>query len=222
MISFSNVRTEWFGPVTFEAAAGTSVKIVAASREAAGAFMRVAAGLAKPDSGEVKLFGENIYTITEEEYIHLMKDVGLVTHSEGMISNLQTYENVALPALYHRRKTIEQLEALTSHVLASLGIPQNQGEIIMRTPPHLLKPYQKVILRIIRAQAMEPVLMIYEELIGQLPDDIGKYVIQLAMEFHRQSKERVSMFVTCDESTLKPIPTAGAVFLNAARQEARS
>jgi len=221
VISFSNVRTEWFGPVTFDAVAGAPVKIVAPSRDASDAFVRVAAGLARPDSGQVKLLGEDIYAVTEEEYVHLMKDVGLVTQSGGMISNLQTYENVALPALYHGKKTIEELETFTSHVLAGLGIPMDLGETMMRTRPHLLKPYQEKILRIIRAHAMEPVLMIYGELTDQLPDDIGKYVIQLAMEFHRQSKERVSMFVTCDESTLKSIPTAGAIFLDASRQETR-
>ena len=220
MISFKDVRTEWFGPITFTASAGAAMKILTPSVEASGAFTRVAAGLAKPDSGVVTMLGLDIYSITEEEYISMMKNVGLAPRSGGMISNLPTHENIALPALYHGKKTMVELEDLTSRILAGLNIPEEQGLEMMRTPPHKLKPYQKRIATMIRAQAMEPVLMIYEEIASQLNADIRKNVIQSAMNFHSQGKQRVSIFVTCDESSLNSIPAAETIVLGPAKPQA--
>ncbi|MDH5477138.1 MAG: hypothetical protein OEY50_02285 [Nitrospinota bacterium] len=215
MISFKNVQTEWLGPVSFDAEKGGLIKVVAPSKEAAGEFFQVAAGLLAPHMGEVRILGEDIYAVTEEEYICLMSKVGLVMESGGLISNLLTCENVALPALFHRKKSLEQLETFTAQTLQALGLDADQGREIMATAPNELRPFQGKVVRMIRAMAMEPELMIYEEIAGGLRDGDRANVIQLAMTFHRRSEDRISMFVTYDESTLKSISASSHIALEA-------
>ena len=206
MINFNQVRTEWYGPLTMRVEAGALVKVVAASREASLAFTRTLTGLAKPFSGSALLFGEDLYSIPEEDYIRLMSRVGVAQESGGMISNLYAWENVALPAMYHGNKTWPELETFTEEAMTGLGIDRDEAEKMMAAPIQMLKPWQGKILRMIRAYSMDPDLVVLEDVTTGLPEEIQRNAVQWALRLHRERNGRATVFVCQDESALKSFP----------------
>jgi len=214
MINFNQVTTESFGPLSMDVEAGALVKVVAGTRETAAAFVRTLAGLARPLSGQTLLFGEDLYSITEEEYIRLMARVGVAQGAGGMISNLSAAENVALPAMYHGRMTLAQLETFTAEAMAALGISLEEGENMMQGSTMSLKPWQGKILRMIRAYSTDPDLVILEDITSGMTQEMQNNALQWALRLHRERHGRVTMFVCHDDSALKSFP-ARAIHLAA-------
>lgn len=215
MMEFISTVTEWFGPVSFKVEPGAIVKVVAPTKAAVEGFTKTAAGLIKPLSGQVTLWGRDIYAAGEEEYLAIMRDVGVVRETGGVISNLKVWENVALPALYHGKMTLERLEAITEEVLASVGISRAEGEELMGLYFSDINPFHARIFKMIRAFGAGPALMIHEEIASSLPAEAAKSVIGLAMRFHGQGQGRASMFVTREEASLKTLPPAPTIYLAA-------
>ena len=55
------------------------------------------AGLDRPTSGEVHVFGHNLMTMTDEELTHWRREqIGLVFQSFGLLPTLSAYENIEL------------------------------------------------------------------------------------------------------------------------------
>lgn len=58
-------------------------------------------GLLTPSSGTIKLFGEDITKITEENFEKMLIKVGMLFQNGALLSSITIGENVALPLLEH-------------------------------------------------------------------------------------------------------------------------
>jgi len=215
MIEFADTATRWFGPVSFKAAPGGMLKVVAPGKAAVEGFVRTAAGLAMPLSGRVSLFGVDIYSATEEEYLAVMEDVGVIQDSGGAVSNLRVWENVALPALYHGKMTLDQLEEETETMLKIAGISREEGERLMESYFAGLSPFHDRVFKMIRAAAVSPGVVIYEEISASLSGESLKRAVDLAVNIHQKAPDRVSVFVSSSEAALAPLPPAKTIHLAA-------
>src|SRR5271170_1765243 len=58
-------------------------------------LLKLAIGLMRPDSGHIRVLGEEITTMTEEELFKLRSRVGIVFQESALFDSLKVWENVA-------------------------------------------------------------------------------------------------------------------------------
>lgn len=77
--------------------------------EQAEEFWKIIIGLKKPLKGEIFIMGYNIRNLKRDKIIELRKRVTVAFKNGGLISNLKAFENLVLPALYHRTDQRENI-----------------------------------------------------------------------------------------------------------------
>lgn len=83
--------------VDLEIARGEIVTLLGASGSGKSTVLRACCGLLPPMSGEVRLFGENLYALAPEERNSLLRRIGVAFQQDALFSSLSIENNVALP-----------------------------------------------------------------------------------------------------------------------------
>jgi phospholipid/cholesterol/gamma-HCH transport system ATP-binding protein len=52
-------------------------------------------GLLRPDSGSVRLFGQDVTDFSEDRFVEVRKDFGMVFQGSALFDSLTVFENVA-------------------------------------------------------------------------------------------------------------------------------
>ncbi len=86
-------------------------------------LLSVAAGLQRPASGLVKLFGHETFTLKEEILVAHRRRIGIVFANGGRLFNrLTVAENVALPMRYHHNRREADAEESVREILELTGL----------------------------------------------------------------------------------------------------
>jgi phospholipid/cholesterol/gamma-HCH transport system ATP-binding protein len=96
------------GPVrdlSFNFESGGTAKILFDSEDRKNILFGLLAGLQRPEAGRILFFGEDLFAHEENERLALFRRIGVVPAHGGLISNLKAWENLLLPAWYHRGLT---------------------------------------------------------------------------------------------------------------------
>lgn len=116
---------------------GESCALIGPNRSGKSLTLKLCAGLVAPEGGTVRLFGQDLSALNEEELAELRTRVGTVLQTPGLLSNMTVFNNVALPLRYHRGLSDAELEPLVLIRLEALGVTDlrhrfpaelNQGE----------------------------------------------------------------------------------------------
>ena len=73
------------------------VALLGASGCGKSTLLRTVVGLVPPLEGEVRLFGESLYDLPQEQRNHLMRRIGVCFQQDALFSSMTIEENVALP-----------------------------------------------------------------------------------------------------------------------------
>lgn len=204
ILKFDNVQLRGFVPISFELKSGDSAKIISCSNEDRDVFVSLLFGIRKPDSGGVFLFGEDIYSVSESEYIKIFKRIGVVLESGGLISNLKVGENIILPAIYHKRGELHDLEIRTKELFSMIGIPEERVKELMGRLPGTLLQYEKKIVGLFRAILMEPEMMIFISLFDGLSPELRSRLIRIINDFR---KDRAILYMSSNPASFEDIFT---------------
>ncbi len=219
MIKFENVTMDSFGHASFEVKPGSSCKIIVNSRHDKKILLGTMLGLLKPAGGIVRLFGRDIYSISEQESFAILSKVGVAWQDGRLISNLKVWENVILPACYHQGKRPEDLEGKVVALLGDLKIGGGNLSGFMGESPGHLSVHEKRLAGLIRAMLPEPELVIYDSLFEDLAPEETDFLTKLTQDFQSERPGRVSVYVSSDEQSLQHIETDMA--LKQAKRELR-
>jgi len=110
MIRFDHVTRGPIRNLSFELDRGGTAKILFDSEDRKNQFFRLLTGRRRPETGKILFFGEDLFAHEEDERVALFQRIGVVPADGGMISNLKVWENLLLPAWYHRGLTAQQAE----------------------------------------------------------------------------------------------------------------
>jgi phospholipid/cholesterol/gamma-HCH transport system ATP-binding protein len=80
-------------------------------------LLRLIAGLEKPNSGEISLFGEPVKKNEWNALSMAQKGIGFVFQNNALISDLTVKENIAVPLRYHKMGTEEEIEQKVNRAL---------------------------------------------------------------------------------------------------------
>jgi putative ABC transport system ATP-binding protein len=164
-------------------AAGETVAIVGASGSGKSTLLGLLAGLDTPTTGNVKLFGEDLFSRDEDARAALRAaKVGFVFQSFQLLPHLTALENVLLPMeLSGVAPDGQDPTAAARALLARVGL----GERLSHYPKYLSGGEQQRV-ALARAFVGHPPLLLADEPTGSLDARTGEAVIDLMFELNRE------------------------------------
>ncbi len=178
--------------LNLEIDAGTSAGIVGPSGSGKSTLLMVIGGLEHADSGSVKLDGEELGEMNEDQLAAFRgKNIGIVFQSFHLIPNMSAQENVAVPLELSGEKDAMKRAA---DELASVGLADRLNHY-----PAQLSGGEQQRVAIARALAPRPKILIADEPTGNLDQATGDQIIQLLFEKQRQHNMTLAL-VTHDSS----------------------
>ena len=170
---------------------GETVALVGASGSGKTSLLGLLAGLDRPSQGEVKIDGQTLDLMGEEERAALRGEkVGFVFQSFQLIPAFTALENTVLPLEITQRKVDR---AWAEQLLRRVGL----AERLHHTPPQLSGGEQQRV-AIARAFVAQPEFLFADEPTGNLDKKTGKMVMDLLFELN-ETQGSTLVLVTHDD-----------------------
>jgi len=110
---------------------------------------------------ELELFGVNTDALKPRERKKVRARIGAVSPVMGLINNLNAWENISLPAAYHRSAPLESVAELAHEVITAFG---GEPETFLQRVPEELGMLERKIAAFIRLLVSAPELMVFDAL----------------------------------------------------------
>ena len=165
--------------IDFALAPRETAAIVGASGSGKSTLLSIIAGLDTPSSGTVRLAGQDIFAINEDDRAALRaQKVGFVFQSFQLMGNLTALENVMLPLELSGTKNAR---SMAQDLLKRVGL----GERLAHYPKVLSGGEQQRV-ALARAFVVQPAVLLADEPTGSLDFATGDTVMQLMFELNRE------------------------------------
>ena len=148
--------------VAFEVARGQVVAIVGRSGSGKSTMLRSINRLEKIDSGSIQVCGHEV-SEPSLDLNRLRRDVGIVFQSFNLFPHLTARENVALGPRIARKLSRSETDAITEAVLIKVNLLEKADAY-----PEQLSGGQQQRVAIARSLAMEPQVMLFDEVTSAL------------------------------------------------------
>jgi hypothetical protein len=79
----------------------------------------------------------------------------------GMVNNVNVFENIALPVVYHAVAPVSQVEREVYEIFAACGVDAAQAEEVCAKRPGDLNPLEQRVAGFVRSLLMRPGLLVY-------------------------------------------------------------
>lgn len=155
---------------------GEVVAMIVDSELAARLIPRIFIGVESAEAGEIELNGNMLNGLSETKKLQLRRKVGYLFHNSGLISNLNVWYNVALPALYHTRfKDVQGVGDYVSVLLDRCGLTE-----LSNLRPAALDESTCKKVALARAWVMSPGFLIFEDPLMDIDTGSGSDLLDLA------------------------------------------
>ena len=178
--------------IHFSLAPRETVAIVGASGSGKSTLLSIIAGLDTPTRGTVRLDGQDLFAVSEDERAALRaRKVGFVFQSFQLMGNLTALENVMLPLELAGRRDARQA---ASDMLARVGLSERLGHY-----PKVLSGGEQQRVALARAFVVQPAVLLADEPTGSLDFATGEKVMELMFDLNREQGTTLVM-VTHDRA----------------------
>jgi phospholipid/cholesterol/gamma-HCH transport system ATP-binding protein len=144
--------------VTFSVERGEALCILGRSGVGKSVSLRLLMGFLKPDSGSIRIEGEEITDLGEEGLRAIRKHVTMVFQNGALFDSLSVRENVAFPLRERGGLAEDQVELLVDRLIALVG-----AEDVVDVFPSSLSTGRKRAVAMARALAAQPEIVLYDE-----------------------------------------------------------
>lgn len=144
--------------VSFELLPGHTKLILGASGSGKSTILKLILGFLKPDSGEIRVNGHRVDTMTEADLMAVRAGIGMVFQESALFDSITVGDNVGYKLYEEIRMPFEQATARVEEVLGFIGL----HEYLERMPSELSGGQRRRV-AIARAMAAKPGLILYDE-----------------------------------------------------------
>ena len=150
------------------------VSILGPSGSGKSTLMNIIGCLDVPTSGEYILDGESVADCTDDELSDIRgRKIGFIFQQFNLLPDLNAYENVEMPLLYHRISSSERHRIVTE-TLEQVGLTDR-----MHHKPSQLSGGQQQRVAIARVLAAKPSIILADEPTGNLDSASGKEIMEI-------------------------------------------
>ncbi len=169
--------------ISLDIMAGETMVILGESGCGKSTFLRCLIGLHKPQEGEIKIFGEDITRIPEEDFNNIRKRFGVLFQSAALFNSMTIGDNIALPLREHTKLDESVIDIMVKIKLELVGLTG-----IERLLPSQLSGGMKKRAGLARAMAMDPEILFFDEpssgLDPRMAADIDSLIGRLERAYH--------------------------------------
>ncbi|QIL72714.1 ABC transporter ATP-binding protein [Diaphorobacter sp. HDW4B] len=163
--------------IDFRLAPKETVAIVGASGSGKSTLLSIIAGLDTPSKGAVRLAGQDLFALDEDERAALRgQKMGFVFQSFQLMGNLTALENVMLPL---ELVADRNARTLAQEMLARVGLGQRLNHY-----PKVLSGGEQQRVALARAFVVKPAVLLADEPTGSLDFATGETIMQLMFDLN--------------------------------------
>jgi polar amino acid transport system ATP-binding protein len=190
IVEVDNVRksfgaTDVLKGVSITVEHGQVLALVGRSGSGKSTLLRCLNGLERIDSGRIEVAGHRM-DYHPAKLRALRVDVGMVFQSFNLFPHLSVAENIMLAPSIVKNRSKQAARALTERVLARIGLADR-----INAYPDSLSGGQQQRVAIARALAMEPRVMLFDEVTSALDPELTEEVLAVVEQLAREGMTMV-------------------------------
>ena len=157
--------TKAFGPtkvlqgIELDVAPGESMVVIGGSGTGKSVLLTCILGLMRPDSGSIKVDGEETSNLSDRSRARVMRKFGMLFQGGALFDSLRVWENVAFGPIQSDGMALDQAREVAIAKLGAVGLGPEIGELF---PSELSGGMQKRV-ALARAIAREPEIIFFDE-----------------------------------------------------------
>jgi phospholipid/cholesterol/gamma-HCH transport system ATP-binding protein len=180
-------------------AQGETLAILGRSGTGKSVLLKLIIGLQKPDSGSIRIHGQETTGLPLDALNEVRKKVGFLFQYAALYDSLTVGENVAFPLERHTRLSAAARKERVRELLSSVGMEQD----LEKMPSQISGGMQKRV-GLARALALEPDILLFDEPTAGLDPITAREIGELILRLQEQRK-KACIVVTHDIPNAKTV-----------------
>jgi phospholipid/cholesterol/gamma-HCH transport system ATP-binding protein len=145
--------------LTLTVGKGESVVVIGGSGTGKSVMLKSVLGIIKPDSGSIKVDGEETVGMSERERERVLRKFGMLFQGAALFDSLKVWENIAFGLIQGRNMKPREAREIAMEKLGQVGLGPHVAEL---SPAELSGGMQKRV-GLARAIATEPEIIFFDE-----------------------------------------------------------
>ena len=192
--------------VNLDVRQGEVVVILGPSGSGKSTFLRCINGLEEIQGGEVRLDGETISGLKNSALPAVRQKLGMVFQSYDLFPHMNILNNITLAPTKVQKRSRKEAEAEARELLSRVNLADKE-----KAYPRMLSGGQKQRVAIVRALAMHPELMLFDEVTAALDPEMVREVLDVIMEL---SEQGLTMLIVTHEMSFARAVADRIVFMD--------
>jgi phospholipid/cholesterol/gamma-HCH transport system ATP-binding protein len=178
---------------------GQTLAILGRSGTGKSVLLKLIIGLQGPDSGSIRIHGQEITGLSLDELNEVRKKVGFLFQYAALYDSLTVEENVAFPLKRHASLSAAEQKERVRELLSSVGMERD----LEKMPSKISGGMQKRV-GLARALALEPDILLFDEPTAGLDPITAREIGELILRLQEQ-RNRACIMVTHDIPNAKTV-----------------